>query len=118
MTEYLLTIAGISFVIVLHELGHYLVARACRMRVLRFSLGFGPRLWERRFGETRWQVAALPIGGFVQIQGMGPADPDGPPEDARSFRNRPRWQRSASDRAVPIERCRSARHKSGQSCED
>jgi len=91
----LLTILGLSVLIVLHELGHFLVARATGMRVLKFSLGFGPRLFERQIGETRWQVAAILLGGYVQIHGMGPPDPDNPiDDDARSFNNRPLWARA------------------------
>ena len=90
-----LTILGLSVLIVLHELGHFLVARATGMRVLRFSLGFGPRLFERQIGETRWQIAAVLLGGYVQIHGMGPPDPDNPlDDDARSYRNRPLWARA------------------------
>lgn len=87
------TILGLSLLIILHELGHFLVARLFGMRVLRFSIGFGPRLWSAQVGETKWQIAALPLGGFVQIDGMGPPDPE-TPEDARSFRNKPGWQRA------------------------
>ncbi len=53
--------------IVLHELGHYAVARMCNVKVLRFSVGFGKALWVRRRGpdETEWVVAAFPLGGNV-----------------------------------------------------
>lgn len=89
----LLTILGLSLLIVLHELGHFGVARLCGMRVLRFSVGFGPVLLSTTLGETRWQIAAIPLGGFVQIDGMGVVDePDSTP-DPRSFRARPMWQR-------------------------
>ncbi len=90
----LVTILGISLLILFHELGHYLVARACGMRVLRFSIGFGPRLLGFQIGETMWQLAAVPLGGFVQIDGMGPREPDAPVADERCFRNRPSWQRA------------------------
>ena len=93
----LVAILGLSLLIILHEFGHYLVARACGMRVLRFSVGFGPALIKRRIGETEWQWAAVPLGGFVQIDGMGPSDPEGATEkldaDPRSFGNKPIWQR-------------------------
>lgn len=90
----LLTILGISLLIMLHELGHYLMARACGMRVLRFSIGFGPQLLGKKIGETTWQIAAIPLGGFVQIDGMGFKESDEAPEDERCFRNKPSWQRA------------------------
>jgi regulator of sigma E protease len=94
--SFLLTAVGISLLIILHELGHYTVARLCGMRVLRFSFGLGPPIWRKQVGETTWQVAALPLGGFVQVQGVAPADPAGgdPLDDHRSYRERPRWQRA------------------------
>ncbi len=95
-------ILGVSLLIVLHELGHYLLARVWRMRVLRFSVGFGPTLIKRRFGETEWQIAAVPLGGFVQIDGMGPAAEGDPPPDERSFRNKPVWQRLTVIAAGPV----------------
>jgi regulator of sigma E protease len=88
-----LTLLGISLLIIIHELGHYAVARACKMRVLRFSIGFGPAIWGKQAGETTWQVAAIPLGGFVQIQGMGPEDA-AEPSDEHSFNRRPLWQRA------------------------
>jgi len=95
-------ILGVSFLIVLHELGHYLLARIWGMRVVRFSVGFGPSLLKRRFGETEWQIAAVPLGGFVQIDGMGPAAEGDPPPDERSFRNKPVWQRLSVIAAGPV----------------
>lgn len=89
----LLTILGVSLLIVLHEYGHYGVARAFNMRVLRFSVGFGPVLFQRKRGETTWQIAAFPFGGFVQVDGMGMRDDD-VVDDERNYRNKPTWQRS------------------------
>jgi regulator of sigma E protease len=88
----LVTILGVSLLIVLHELGHFLLARAFGMRVHKFSVGFGPSLLSRRFGETVWQLAAVPLGGYVQIQGMGGDETD--PGDGRGFKDKPRWQRA------------------------
>src|SRR5690349_4975965 len=60
----------LSVVIFIHELGHFLVARWCGVRVLTFSMGFGPELWHRidKHG-TRWRVAAVPLGGYVKFFG-------------------------------------------------
>lgn len=71
--SFLSTLAAFVFalgvLIVVHELGHYLVARACGVKVLRFSLGFGPALALRRFGadRTEWVIAAFPLGGYVKM---------------------------------------------------
>lgn len=87
------TVLGLSALIILHELGHYGVAKLFGMRVLRFSIGFGPTLLQKQIGETTWQVAAVPLGGYVQIFGMQ-ADEDATAHDPRSFRSRPNWQRA------------------------
>ena len=76
--------------IILHELGHFLVAKASGMRVLRFSLGFGPKIWERQIGETTWKISPILIGGYVQVQGMGDPEEESS-DDPRSYQNRPRW---------------------------
>lgn len=95
----IITILLVSMLIILHELGHYAVARACGMRVTRFSVGFGPSLFSFRLGETIWQIAAIPVGGFVQILGMAPDEGEG---DPASFRNRPAWQRALVMLAGPF----------------
>src|SRR5262245_52400127 len=60
---------GVGLVIFVHELGHYLAARFCRVRVETFSLGFGPRLLARRIGPTTYQIALVPLGGFCRMAG-------------------------------------------------
>jgi regulator of sigma E protease len=62
-------VLGIGLVIFVHELGHYLAARWCGVRVETFSLGFGPRLLGKRIGPTYYQVAAIPLGGFCRMAG-------------------------------------------------
>ena len=59
----------IGVLVVFHELGHYLAARYCGVKVLRFSFGFGPVLWQRRFGadQTEWACSAFPLGGYVKM---------------------------------------------------
>ena len=72
-------IVAIGVLIVVHEYGHYIVARLCGVRVLRFSVGFGRPLltWRRRPGETEWVVAAIPFGGYVKMldEREAPVDP-------------------------------------------
>jgi regulator of sigma E protease len=72
----------LAFIIVLgiliffHELGHFLMAKASGVGVLKFSLGFGPALIKKRFGETEYQLAAFPLGGYVKMLGEDPDDKD------------------------------------------
>ena len=69
-------ILGISFLVVVHETGHYLAARAFGMRVLRYSIGFGPPIfrYQPKGSPTVFQVCAIPFLAYVQIDGMNPAD--------------------------------------------
>jgi len=73
---WVLTIAGIVALIVLHELGHFVVAKAVGMRVERFSLFFPPKLAGVRRGETEYMIGAIPAGGYVKITGMAPYERD------------------------------------------
>ncbi len=63
-------ILGLGFLILVHELGHFMVAKATNMRVEEFSLGFGPYLVKRRWGETVYGISAIPLGGYVRVTGM------------------------------------------------
>jgi regulator of sigma E protease len=86
---------AIAFLIVVHEAGHLFVARWCRMRVERFSIGFGsaiPGLSRRSKSGTLYQIAPIPFGGFVEIRGMNIAE-EVDPEDKYAYPNRPAWQR-------------------------
>lgn len=69
MTTLLAFIFAIGLLVTIHELGHYAAARLCGVKVLRFSIGFGPTVWQRAYGpdKTEWAVAALPLGGFVRM---------------------------------------------------
>ncbi len=93
-------ILAIGVLIVVHEAGHYVVARWCNMRVDRFSLGFGPALLKWRRGETDFTLGPIPFGGFVQINGMTIAE-DVDLEDSRAYPNRPVWQRALTIFAGP-----------------
>jgi regulator of sigma E protease len=87
-----LAILALGILIVVHEAGHYYVARWSKMRVERFSVGFGPALLKWRRKETQFQIAAVPFGGFVQITGMNPHE-EFDPKDPHVYPNRPTWQR-------------------------
>src|SRR6202789_2906581 len=82
--SWVLTILGICALVVLHELGHFTVAKAVGMRVERFSLFFPPTIFKVRRGETEYAIGALPLGGYVKISGMNPEEiNDLEPEVAR-----------------------------------
>ena len=67
-------ILAIGLLIIVHEAGHYFVARWCKMRVDRFSVGFGPPILSWKHGETDFTLGPVPFGGFVQINGMTMSD--------------------------------------------
>ncbi len=69
MITLLIFVVTISVLVVVHEMGHYLVARLCGVKVLRFSVGFGKVLYSKRFmgGETEWVVSAIPLGGYIKM---------------------------------------------------
>src|SRR5947199_2039878 len=97
-----LAFAALGFLIVVHEGGHYFVARWCGMRIERFSIGFGPGILKRRSPKTGtvFQIAPIPFGGFVEIRGMNIAE-DVDPEDTYAYPNRPAWQRFLTILAGP-----------------
>ncbi len=82
----LLLILGIIVLVMLHELGHYLVAKRSGMKVTEFFLGFGPRLWSVTRGETEYGVKAIPAGGYVRIIGMTNMEEVDPADEPRTFR--------------------------------
>jgi RIP metalloprotease RseP len=96
-------ILALIVIIMVHELGHYLVARAFGFRVLEYFVGFGPRLWSRRKGEIDYGVKAIPAGGYVKIAGMNPFVDDVPPGDEdRAYYAKPIWQRALVIAAGPL----------------
>lgn len=89
----LLFVLAIAFFIMFHELGHFATAKAFGMKVDEFFIGFGPRLWSFRRGETEYGVKAIPAGGYVRIVGMNAAEEVDPADEGRLFRDKPAWQR-------------------------
>ena len=86
--------------ILIHELGHYWAALSVGVRVETFSLGFGPRLFGFRKGETDFRVSAIPFGGYVRMLGELPGDEN--VNDPRSFQGKSRWQRAIVVIAGPL----------------
>jgi regulator of sigma E protease len=91
--SWVLTLLGFMALVVLHELGHFIAAKAVGMRVERFSLFFPPRLFGVRRGETEYMIGAIPAGGYVKITGTSPRE-EIPPEVAhRAYYRQPVWKR-------------------------
>jgi regulator of sigma E protease len=94
MNNILINIISLAFalgvVIVVHEAGHLLAAKAFRVRVLTFSIGFGKRLLGFESGGTDYRISAVPLGGYVRLYGESPEDQSGEPGE---FSAKPRWQR-------------------------
>src|SRR5256714_4090093 len=96
-----LTIAGFAALIVLHEFGHFAVAKAVGMRVERFALFFPPLLVKVRRGETEYRIGAVPLGGYVRISGMNPHEELPPEGQPRAYYRQPPWKRIAVISAGP-----------------
>jgi membrane-associated protease RseP (regulator of RpoE activity) len=82
----LLVVAALVLMVMLHEFGHFITAKASGMKVTEFFFGFGPRLWSVRRGETEYGVKAIPAGGYVRIVGMTSLEEVAPEDEARSYR--------------------------------
>jgi len=91
ITDAVVVVLVLGLMIFVHELGHFLAAKFFGVRVLVFSLGFGPRLLHLTRGDTDYRISALPFGGYVKMAGDDPsADRQGDPGE---FLAKPRWQR-------------------------
>ena len=87
--EYLLAFLILIGVLVwFHELGHFLMAKLFGVKVEIFSIGFGPVLFGKKFGETEYRISALPLGGFVKLYGE-----EEEIKDPRAFSSKPNWQK-------------------------
>jgi regulator of sigma E protease len=91
--SYVLAFLGFAALIILHEFGHFVAAKAVGMRVERFSLFFGPLLVRVRRGETEYGIGPIPLGGYVKITGMSPNEELPPEVVPRAYYNQPVWKR-------------------------
>jgi regulator of sigma E protease len=102
----------VGLMVIVHEFGHFAVAKLCKVRVEAFSFGFGPRLFGFKYGETDYKVCLLPLGGYVKMTGETPDQiqngataeeaMQNPDYDPGSFLNHPRWQRVLIGLAGPF----------------
>lgn len=91
--SWLFVFVGLCFLIIMHEAGHFVAAKATGMRVERFFLFFGPTIWSFKRGETEYGVKSIPLGGYVKISGMNPEE-ELPVEVAhRAYCRQPVWKR-------------------------
>lgn len=92
----------LGFLIVFHETGHFLVAKRVGVGVLKFSVGFGPKIFGRKIGETEYVVSAIPLGGFVKMIGEDPDEVLSAEDEAVAFQAKSLWQRTAIVLAGPV----------------
>ena len=90
-------IAGLGFLIAIHEMGHFLFAKLFGISTPTFSIGFGPQLISKKIGETTFSLSAIPLGGYVEIAGLAEVGQGEQGEagrtDKRSFASKPYWQK-------------------------
>lgn len=86
-------VLGIVVMITLHELGHFVMARRAGMKCTEFFLGFGPKIWSVRKGETEYGLKLIPAGAYVKIVGMHDIEEVDPADESRTYRQQPFWQR-------------------------
>src|SRR5271166_4737623 len=105
MQQFLISAAAfivlVGLIVILHELGHFVMAKFFKVRVEAFSVGFGPRLFGFKYGDTDYKVCLLPLGGFVKMTGENPGE-DQALEDPGAFTAHPRWQRMLIGLAGPV----------------
>ena len=100
--SWLLAFLGFAALVILHEAGHFFAAKAVGMRVERFALFFPPLIARRKKGETEYAIGSIPLGGYVKITGMNPAE-EIPPEHAhRAYYRQPVWKRITVIAAGPF----------------
>jgi regulator of sigma E protease len=102
LTTILATIIVLGILVFVHELGHFLLAKKLGVTVLKFSLGFGPKLIGKKIGETEYQIAVFPLGGFVKPLGEDPQEEVKEEDRPRSLWAQPVWKRALIIAAGPF----------------
>ena len=97
----LAAVVGLGVLIVFHEFGHFLLAKLSGVGVLTFSVGFGPKLWVKKKGETEYALSAFPLGGYVKMVGEDPEEEVKAVDVERSFAHKPLFKRVAIVAAGP-----------------
>ena len=92
----------LGVLIFVHELGHFLVAKRAGVGVLKFSLGFGPRIIGRKIGETEYLLSLIPLGGYVKLLGESPGEELSSEEEKKSFLKQPVWKKIGIVAAGPV----------------
>jgi regulator of sigma E protease len=91
-----------GLLIFFHELGHFILAKSVGVKVMKFSLGFGPKIFGRKIGETEYLLSAIPLGGYVKPLGEEPGEEISEEDRPRAFNNQPVWKRAAIVLAGPV----------------
>ncbi len=110
LTYVVSSVVVLGVLIIVHELGHFLMARRMGVGVEKFAIGFGPSVWTKKIGETEYMVCAAPLGGFVKMVGdeegapgkNGEAAAEPAPDPEKSFNNKPVWRRLLIVSAGPL----------------
>ncbi len=90
----IVVIVGMLLMVVIHEAGHFVMAKLFDMKATEAFFGFGPRIWSMTRGETEYGIKAIPLGGYVRIVGMNPFEEVAPEEEHRTYRGKPFWQKA------------------------
>ncbi len=102
MNPWLAFLILIAILVFFHELGHFLVAKWCKVGVETFSIGFGPKIFKRKIGETTYCISVIPLGGYVKMVGDEQGKTIDPEDISRSFTHKKLYQKSAIVAAGPI----------------
>ncbi len=100
--SWLIALLVLSALIFFHELGHYSAARFFGVYVEVFSIGFGKKLFSFHWLDTRWQISAIPLGGYVKLKGQDDSDPTAASDDTDSYTAKKPWQRIVILLAGPL----------------